>query len=70
MWRRMLRGKQIALAAATLLVTAGAPYPDGQSVSHPPRVITADTSIFKIKPEDQPVASLAQPSIYCGVTVC
>lgn len=66
----MRRAKKISLAAVTLVVMVVAPFPDGQSVSHPPLVITAGTSIFKVKPEDKPVASLAQPSIYCGVTVC
>ena len=66
----MRRGKQIALAAATLLIIVVAPFPDGQSVSHPPLVITADTSIFKVKPEDGPRASLQQPMVYCGVTIC
>ena len=66
----MRRGKQIALAAATLLVMAVAPYPDGHSVSHPPRVITADNSTFKVKLEDGLSTSVAQPAVYCGVTVC
>ena len=66
----MLRGKKIALAAATLLVIVVAPYPDGQSVSHPPLVITADTSIFKVKLEDGLSTSLTQPAVYCGVTIC
>lgn len=66
----MRRGKQIALAAAILLVMVVAPYPDGQSVSHPPLVITAETSIFKVKLEDAPSASLSQPAVYCGVTLC
>lgn len=66
----MRRSKQIALAAATLLVMVVAPSPDGQGVSYPPLVITADTSIFKVKPEDGPPASLRQPMVYCGVTIC
>ena len=66
----MRRGKQIALAAATLLVMAVAPYPDGHSVSYPPRVITADNSIFKVKLEDGLSTSLTQPAVYCGVTIC
>jgi hypothetical protein len=66
----MRRCKQIALAAATLLVMVVAPFPDGQSVSHPPLVITADTSIFKAKPDDRTLTYSAQPSVYCGVTVC
>ena len=66
----MRRGKQIALAAATLLIIVVAPFPDGQSVSHPPLVITADTSIFKVKPEDGLSTSLTQPAVYCGVTIC
>ena len=66
----MCRGKQIALAAATLLVMVLAPYPNGQSISHPPRVITADTSIFKVKKEDRVLASPAQPAVFCGVTIC
>ena len=65
----MRRGKQIALAAATLLVMA-APYPDGHSVSHPPRVIIAETSIFKVKLEEGLSTSLTQPAVYCGVTIC
>ena len=66
----MRRGKQIALAAATLLIIVVAPFPDGQSVSHSPLVITADTSIFKVKPEDGLPTSVAQPAVYCGVTIC
>ncbi len=66
----MRRGKQIALAAATLLVMVVAPFPDGQIVSHPPLVITADTSIFKVKPDDRTLTYPAQPSVYCGVTIC
>ena len=66
----MRRGKQIALAAATLLVMVVAPYPDGQRVSHPPLVITADTSIFKVKLEGGLSTSPEQPAVYCGVTVC
>ena len=66
----MRRGKQIALAVATLVVMVVAPYPDGQIVSHPPLVITADTSIFKVKLEDGLSTSLTQPAVYCGVTIC
>ena len=66
----MRRGKQIALAAATLVVMLVAPYPDGQSVSHPPLVITTKSSIFKVKSEDGLSTSLRQPAVYCGVTVC
>ena len=66
----MRRGKQIALAAATLLVMVVAPFPDGQSVSHPPLVITADTNVFKVKLEDGLSTSPEQPAVYCGVTVC
>ena len=66
----MRRCKQIGLAVAILLVVVVAPYPDGQSVSHPPLVITADTSIFKVKLEDGLSTSPEQPAVYCGVTVC
>ena len=66
----MRRCKQIALAAATLFVMVVAPYPDGQSVSHPPLVITADTSIFKVKLEDGLSTSEVQPAVYCSVTLC
>ena len=66
----MRRGKQIGLTMAALLVMVVAPFPDGQSVSHPPLVITADTSIFKVKPHDRTLTYPAQPSVYCGVTVC
>ena len=66
----MRRCKQIALAAATLLVMVVAPYPDGQSVFHPPLVIKAGTSIFKVKPENGLSTALAQPEVYCGVTIC
>ena len=66
----MRRGKKIALAVATVLVMVVAPYPDGQSVFHPPRVITADNSIFKVKLEDGLSTSLTQPAVYCGVTIC
>ena len=66
----MHRGKQIGLAMAALFVMVVAPSPDGQSVSHPPLVITADTSIFKAKPDDRTLTYPAQPSVYCGVTVC
>ena len=66
----MRRCKQIGLAVAILLVMVVAPYPDGQSVSHPPLVITADTSIFKVKLEEGLSTSLAQPAVYCGVTLC
>ena len=52
------------------MVIVVAPSPDGQSVSHPPLVITADTSIFKIKIEDGLPTSVAQPAVYCGVTIC
>ena len=66
----MRRCKQIGLAVAILFVMVVAPYPDGQSISHPPRVITADTSIFKVKKGDGVLASPAQPAVYCGVTIC
>ena len=66
----MRRSRQIGLAVAILLVMVVAPYSDGQSVSHPPLVITADTSIFKVKPEDGLSTSPEQPAVYCGVTVC
>ena len=66
----MRRCKQIGLAVAILLVMVLAPYPDGQSVSHPPLVITADTSIFKVKIEERPPAFFQQSTVYCGVTVC
>ena len=66
----MRSGKQVGLAVATLVVMVVAPFPDGQSASHPPLVITADTSIFKVKPEDGLPTSVAQPAVYCGVTIC
>ena len=66
----MRRGKQIGLAMAALSLMVVAPFPDGQSVSHPPLVITADTSIFKVKLEDGLSTSLTQPAVYCGVTIC
>ena len=66
----MRRCKQIGLAVAILLVMVVAPYPDGQSVSHPPLVITADKSIFKVKLGDGLSTSLTQAADYCGVTVC
>ena len=66
----MRRCKQIGLVVAILLVMVVAPLPDGQSVSHPPLVITADNSIFKVKPEDGLSTSPAQPAVYCGVTIC
>ena len=66
----MSRSKQIGLAMAALLVMVVAPFPDGQIVSHPPLVITADTSIFKVKPDDRTLTYPAQPSVYCGVTIC
>ena len=66
----MRRCKQIGLAVAILFVMVVAPYPDGQSVSHPPLVITADNLIFKVKPEDVLSTSPAQPTVYCGVTIC
>ena len=55
---------------ATLVFMVMAPYPDGQVMSHPPLVITADISIFKVKPKDGTPTSLQQPMVYCGVTVC
>ena len=66
----MRRGKQVALVVATLVAMLVAPSPDGQSVSHPPLVITAGTSIFKVKPEEGLSTSPEQPAVYCGVTVC
>ena len=66
----MRSDKQIALAVATLLIIVVAPFPDGQSVSHSPLVITADTSIFKVKLEDGLSTSPEQPMVYCGVTIC
>ena len=66
----MRRSKQIGLAMAALLVMVVAPFPDGQIVSHPPLVITADTSIFKVKPDDRTLTYPAQPAVYCGVTIC
>ena len=59
----MRRSKQIGLAMAALLVMVVAPFPDGQIVSHPPLVITADTSIFKVKPDDRTLTYPAQPSV-------
>ena len=66
----MRRGKQVALVVATLVAMLVAPSPDGQSVSHPPLVITAGTSIFKVKPEEGLSTSPEQPAVYCGVTIC
>ena len=66
----MVVAKQISLAGAILLVMTVAPSPDGRSISHPPEVITADTSIFKVKLEDSLPISPDQPEVYCGVTVC
>ncbi len=66
----MRRGKQVALVVATLVAMLVAPSPDGQSVSHPPLVITADTNVFKVKLEDGLSTSPEQPAVYCGVTVC
>ena len=66
----MVIAKKISLAGAILLVMALAPSPDGRSVSHPPEVITADTPIFKVKPQDGKPAVTAQATVYCGVTVC
>ena len=66
----MRRCKQIGLVVAILVAMLVVPFPDGQSVSHPPLVITADTSIFKAKPDDRTLTYSAQPSVYCGVTVC
>ena len=66
----MRRAKKISLAVVTLVVMVVAPFPDGQSVSHPPLVITANTSIFKVKLEDGLSISLTQPAVYCGVTIC
>ena len=66
----MRRSKQIGLAMAALLVMVVAPFPDGQIVSHPPLVITADTSIFKVKLEDGLSTSEVQPAVYCSVTLC
>ena len=66
----MRRCKQIGLVVAILVAMLVAPYPDGQSVSHPPLVITADTSTFKVKLEDGLSTSPEQPAVYCGVTVC
>ena len=66
----MRRAKKISLAVVTLVVMVVAPFPDGQSVSHLPLVITANTSIFKVKLEDGLSTSLTQPAVYCGVTIC
>ena len=66
----MRRCKQVGLAVALFLVMVVAPYPDGQSVSHPPLVITADTSVFKLKPEQGLSNSPVQPTVYCGVISC
>ena len=66
----MRRCKQIGLVVAILVAMLVVPFPDGQSVSHPPLVITADTAIFKVKPEDGLPSSVAQPAVYCGVTIC
>lgn len=66
----MRKSRQIGLTMATFLVVSAAPYPDGQNLSHPPLVITADTPIFKVKPEDSLPTSPDQPEVYCGVTVC
>ena len=66
----MRRCKQIGLVVAILVAMLVVPFPDGQSVSHPPLVITADTSIFKVKPEDGLSISPKQPTIYCAVAVC
>jgi len=66
----MRRCKQIGLAVAILLVMVVAPYPDGQSVSLPPLVITADTTIFKVKLEDRLQAYPDEPTVYCSVTNC
>ena len=66
----MRRCKQIGLVVAILVAMLVVPFPDGQSVSHPPLVITADTSIFKVKIKERPPALFQQSTVYCGVTSC
>ena len=66
----MRRGKQIGLAVATLVFLVVAPYPNGQSVSHSPIVITAETEVFKLKPQNRPQIQPIQPTVYCYVAAC
>lgn len=66
----MRRSRQIGLMIVAFLVVSAAPYPDGQSISHPPIVIAAETTVFRVKPEDGQPTSNSQPMVYCGVTIC
>ena len=66
----MHRGKQIGLAMAALFVMVVAPSPDGQSVSPPTKVITADIVDFKIRIDAGSSRGIMQPEVYCGVTRC
>ena len=61
---------KVGVAAAAALCAMALPVSDGQVVVFPPQVITADTAYFKVKPEDGLSTYLAQPAVYCGVTVC
>ena len=53
------------------VITSTLPMPDGRSVIHPPEVVLADGSAFKIRPESsQGDTHQRQPAVYCGVTLC
>ena len=66
----MRRSRQVGLTMATLLVMVVPPYPDGQSISPSPLVITAEPVEFRKKPDLKHGTVTKQPEVYCGVTVC
>ena len=66
----MRKNSRIGLAVVTLMVMVVAPSPDGQSVSPPTKVITADIVDFKIRIDAGSSRGIMQPEVYCGVTRC
>ncbi len=61
---------KLGLAASFAFCAAVLPVPDGRTVNFPPQVITASAANFKVKAQNEPRASAAQPTVYCSVIVC
>ena len=69
MWR-WTKTIKLGVAASAVFCAIGLPVSNGQITVFPPKVITADAVHFKLKPEDGLSTALAQPAVYCGVTIC